>query len=328
LNAPFLHRDRLQRLDTVTPLQAEDTFFDECWYPDDPDAMPKEVAASSMAATAAMAVGLRPLPEVAQRVLDVTSRPDADLDLLCVLIESDPALASKIIRLANSAYLRRKTECRTLRQAVQRLGFKMLRGLALSVATLDTFSDPWGEARRIREHCAGAAAIARVLTAEFDPKISSEVFLATLLHDFGKLLVHQTGELDYERFRQETRSGALEPHVVERRTLGYDHAVLGGWILKQWEIPRPIPRAVAMHHRPDAPFADDGPLGRVIAWVMIADELDHHIECGAAADEAYFDWYARRPAFVRVGLGSKAMDRLWRAFVMERQAMVQVFSGR
>lgn len=321
----FVPRDRLQRLDTVTPLLAEDTFLDECWYDDDPDAEARDRAAQSMASTIAMATGLRPLPEVAQRVLAVVNDPNADLDELCGLIEGDPALASKLIRLANSAYMRRQNSCRSLRQAVQRLGFKMVRGLALSVATLDLFSDPWGESRRIREHSAGVGAIARVLTAAYDRRLVHEAFLAGLLHDLGKLLLHQSGELDFEALRVEHGHRRYELHVEERRRLGYDHAVLGGWILHQWSIPHPIPTVIGLHHRVEAAYDEDGPIGRLIGWLGVANELDKHVAEGAAADPTYFQWYARRPAFVRVGLTANMIQGQWGTLVAEREATLRVF---
>ena len=272
-----------------------------------------------------MATGLRPFPEVAQQVLAVTSRPDVDLEDLCMLIESDPALASRMLRLANSAHLRRRTECRNLRQAVQRLGFKMVRGLALSVATLATYSDPFGEPRRIREHCAGTAAIIRVLTASFDRKVMHEAFLCGLLHDFGKLLIQQAGELDYAILRNATQVSSHDLAARERERLGYDHTILGGWVLHEWEIPEPVPHVIAQHHRPEAAYDDDGPLGRLIAWLQIADELDHHAADGAIADQAYFEWYAQRGPYSRVGLKARDVMRLWGAMITEREHTLQVF---
>ena len=326
MSTAFLQRNPLQRLDTQTPLQAEGTFIDEMWDEDSTD-MPREVAAKSMAATLAMATGLRPFPEVAQAVLTVISQPDVDLDDLCTLIEGDPALAMKMIRLANSAHLRRRTECRNMRQAVQRLGFKMVRGLAISVATLQTYSDPFGEGRRIREHCAGTAAVIRVLTASYDRKLMHEAFLCGLLHDFGKLLIQQTGELDYEQLRRSTQMRQDDLASQERIALGYDHAVLGGWVLQQWDIPKPVPHVVALHHRPEAAHADGGHLGRLVAWLQVADELDHHIADGAIADEAYFEWYARKSSFVRVGLKATDIMRLWGAMVAEREHILSVFNS-
>lgn len=327
MNTAFVPRDKLLRLDTQSPLQAQGTFIDEMW-PDEPNpACPRAQAAKSMAATVAMATGLRPFPEVAQAVLTVTSRPDVDLDDLCMLIESDPALATKMLRLANSAHLRRRTECRNLRQAVQRLGFKMVRGLALSVATLATYADPFGEPRRIREHCAGTAAIARVLTASIDRKVMHEAFLCGLLHDFGKLLIHQAGELNYAALRGNQSAGGHDLAGCERQTLGYDHAVLGGWLLHEWDIPEPVPHVIALHHQPEASYTDNGPLGRLIAWLQIADELDQHIADGAIADITYFEWYARKGPFVRVGLGARDLMRLWGAMITEREHTLRVFSS-
>jgi HD-like signal output (HDOD) protein len=327
MNVAFVPRDPLQRLDTQSPLRAEGTFIDEMWPEEEDPACPREQAAKSMAGTVAMATGLRPFPEVADAVLTVTSRPDVDLEHLCLLIESDPALASKMLRLANSAHLRRRTECRNLRQAVQRLGFKMVRGLALSVATLATYSDPFGEARRIREHCAGTAAVVRVLTGALDRKVMHEAFLCGLLHDFGKLLLHQAGEVNYATIGGPEKARGDDLARCERVLLGYDHAVLGGWVLHQWDIPEPVPRVVAQHHQQEACFLDNGPLGRLTAWLQVADELDHHIVSGVVADEHYFELYAKKPAFVRVGLTAKDLMKHWGGILAEREHTLQVFSG-
>ena len=80
-----------------------------------------------------------------------------------------------------------------------------------------------------------------------------------------------------------------------------------------------------MHHRVEAAFADSGPTGRLIGWLGVADELDNHIESGAAGDPSYFEWYARRPSFTRVGLSGPMIERQWAAIQRERELTLGVF---
>jgi HD-like signal output (HDOD) protein len=155
-----------------------------------------------------------------------------------------------------------------------RLGSKSLEELVVSTFAASLFHDVTGAGRFYRDHCAGTAAIARVLADELATRCRDGIFLCGLLHDLGKLLLLQAGGTVYKQTLDAT--DMREPdriHLHERATLGYDHAVLGGLLLKKWKIPEPIPSVVALHHRPD-PALGSPAIGPMVALLRLADHLE------------------------------------------------------
>jgi HD-like signal output (HDOD) protein len=116
-------------------------------------------------------------------------------------------------------------------------------------------------------------------------------------------------------------------HLHERRILGYDHAVLGGHVLKQWKLPEPVARAVAWHHQPGRAYAVGGDEGLLVAVVRVADRIDHAIIAGTARDEAFLDSLSRDAALGYLDLKAEDLARAWPTFVDARVSALSVFGG-
>ena len=94
-------------------------------------------AARSLAARLGSFEGVRPFSAVVQSLVEHVSRPDFDLNQVCRLIEMDPALASRILRVANSAAYRGLGPCASVAQAVVRIGATNISGLSFVVDNID-----------------------------------------------------------------------------------------------------------------------------------------------------------------------------------------------
>ena len=79
------------------------------------------------------------LPAIVTRLIEVVNSPDSSADDAAKLIEKDPALTSKIIRLANSAFYGIPRSISSVSTAVVILGFSTIRSIALSVALMKVF---------------------------------------------------------------------------------------------------------------------------------------------------------------------------------------------
>jgi HD-like signal output (HDOD) protein len=77
--------------------------------------------------------GIAPLPRVFAQLVDLTARPEVDAAQLSKLIETDPALAGELLRVANSPALRPRTPIVALQQAVSWLGIAEVRNIAMAI---------------------------------------------------------------------------------------------------------------------------------------------------------------------------------------------------
>jgi len=282
-------------------------------------------AADSLAARLASFDGLRPFSAVVQKLMDHVSRPDFNLDEVRKLIESDPALAARILRVANSAAYRGHGPCASVAQAIVRIGATNVSGLAMAMSAMTLFKDLGGVGQTIRDHSAGTAAVARELAFYFDhAALSSKVFLAGLLHDLGKLLLIQTGDAAYATLvAQEPSPSSL--HLREQALWGFDHATLGAHVLASWNIPEPIPQLIACHHHPKGGQGGANTLAQALDLLRLADVVDWLLGQGCAADSPWVQRLAESPDGVRAGLREETLPSLWNDLRTIREEALLVF---
>lgn len=286
------------------------------WFGEDDPQRTHFEASRTMAAHAAVATGLKPFPAAAQHALSVLRDPDATMRAIVEAIEKDPALASRLLRVANSPAYRGSRRCATIGEAVVRLGSREVNQLVAAVATMGLFVDQSGLGVEWRDHLAGVAAIARVLSEDYGPSIGGQAFLCGLVHDLGKLLSLQVKEIPYETLSPKLHARPDELHVVERVLVGYDHAVLGAHVLSQWRFPERVTEVVAYHHQPGRAYAEGGDLALLVALVRVADALEYRLRLGSSLPEdEYFEELSRGSSASYLELGPALLRATWSRLV-------------
>ena len=265
--------------------QLSESICEELWFGEDDPAHADQAASESLAASVAKIKGLRPLPVVAQKVLVELSAPQWQAHRVSALMERDPSLATLVLRIANSSFYRRGAPTTDIRQAVTRLGGAKLQELVVSAAAMSVVRGKSKLARTWRDHCAGTAAVTRqlalVIGARVDP---STAFLSGLLHDMGKLLLLETREIAYDAMEaiHDVSDEALP--AAERVVCSFDHAVLGGHVLREWGIPEPVPRIVAWHHQPVRAYEADSYTADHVALLRLGDRITEQLDAGQEVD--------------------------------------------
>lgn len=228
-------------------------------------------AADSLAVVVARAVGLKPFPIVATQVMRILANSTFERRELVSCIRQDPALASRVLRLANSAFFA-APHCRTIELAVAMLGAENVQALVAAAATMELFADSDGVGLEVRDHSASVAALAERIGGICKPARAPGLFLAGLMHDVGKLMAQQVADFDYSTIDPFFLNNAAVVHVLETKVWGYNHAVLGAMVLSEWNIPEPTPILVASHH------ADPVSLPPEQRWMVQAIELADRID--------------------------------------------------
>jgi HD-like signal output (HDOD) protein len=283
-------------------------------------------AATSLAARIGSYEGVRPFSSVVQTLLEQVSRPDFDLKQVCSVIELDPALASRILRVANSAAYRSYGPCASVTQAVVRIGAANVSTLAMAMSAMALFRDLGGIGRKIRDHSAGTAVVARELAMSLgSASLAPKVFLAGLLHDIGKLLVLQTGDKPYA----DLATRELVPSSIHLREMclwGFDHAMLGAHVLRSWHIPAPIPQLIACQHQSKTERFKKPELSKALDLLRLADVVDWLLGQGCPADSPWVARLAAGPDGIRAGLSADTLPSLWKDLRSIREEALQVFA--
>jgi len=220
------------------------------------------------------------LPEVFMRIREVLSDPGSTVEEAAAVISKDPSLTAKLLKLVNSAFYARTLRVSgglppgpvdTLSRAVMLLGLNQLSTLAMGVSVMPLFKDiPAGciDMRQFWRHSIGVGLVAKLLAVRLSDPSPERFFVAGLLHDIGRLvLFKQTPEAAGAAMAAASASGR---HLVavERELLGFDHAELGGMLLRKWRFPESLEQAVWRHH---APATAEAPLEASI--VCVADAV-------------------------------------------------------
>jgi signal transduction histidine kinase/HD-like signal output (HDOD) protein len=218
------------------------------------------------------------LPQIATRIVNTVAGDIGDLDNLATLVESDPALSTRILKLVNSPSLGLGREVRTIRQAATILGLEGLKSHILGIHAFDALArnlkkHQWMR-RGIWRHSLAVACTSEFIaqhTGIFDP---SEASVAGLLHDIGIIaLDYCFGKPKYEEVMNLMKSESISFLEAEETVLGLDHTLAGKWVAEKWNLPEFILAAIWLHHQGSTtPLANEG-LSNLIRIVHLANTI-------------------------------------------------------
>jgi putative nucleotidyltransferase with HDIG domain len=268
---------------------------EELWFGDHDDAEAEGRAAASLAAVGARIVGAKPFPVAARRLDELTRNPSTRIEQVVNVLESDPALSARLLRLVNSAGYGLKVRVTSVRHAAVLVGTRRLNQVATTAAILDLFDGNNAHGMELLEHAAVVGSLCRYL-AVHQGLPHDELFTCGFLHDIGKLMLLDAERERYAELLNEFGHAPDQIHLAERKLFGFDHAVLGAHVLTAWNIPEPVPRVIAWHHAPARAMQDTVVsamvqtlrLADLLAYVLALPDDQKAIELAAASEAANY----------------------------------------
>lgn len=218
------------------------------------------------------------LPEVAIKALATAKDPECSLKTLAGLIEQDPALATGILRLANSAFYRTGRSVESINNAVVRLGQRECQSLIITVSLRQVFHNiPVTKSRQrqaLWQHSFTTAVVCRKINQHLNLGFAGQEFAAGLCHDVGRLLI-AVGASPYFDLA-DPMEFKESPSVLAREQdiLGTDHSQLGAWYSHLNELPETISHAIRYHHVPGR----TPKFPELIGLVAVADHMANAIQ--------------------------------------------------
>jgi putative nucleotidyltransferase with HDIG domain len=212
-------------------------------------------ATPSMEKIVDMTGDLPPMPNVAAKVMEMMANPMMDGKSIQKVISTDQALASKILKISNSALYSFSKEITSLTHAISIIGFNTITSLVIASSTKNAFfKGKMGlQDEMIWEHSLASGFGCRILAKKVLGAGKMETaFLSGLLHDIGKIILAKKIPDTYSAIVQEAFNTKTPMYKLEKKLLGFSHADIGSLVAKKWGLPAVIEECIHYHHDTEA----------------------------------------------------------------------------
>ena len=210
-------------------------------------------------------------PVVAMEILRLGRDPDTGLDELAEVLSRDPALAGKVIRIANAAAYRRRGEVVSVADAATRLGLRTLEVISLGFSLVRDLPKNGSLAGmnldEFWRRSLTTAVMARRLAAEHLPGAAQEAFISGLFAHLGRMVLAERATRAYEPVAVAGQGWPSAGQEID--ALGFSNLDVSAALLQAWELPKVLVDTAG--HLAEADTDPD--LARLVSLAMAADEF-------------------------------------------------------
>ncbi|MBF0537354.1 MAG: diguanylate cyclase [Nitrospirae bacterium] len=200
--------------------------------------------------------GNKELPTVSVvviKMLRMSQQNDASIVDLVRLVETEPTIAARILKLVNSPAYRIRHSITDVKEAIEVLGFSTIWSLALEISLHEQFftigTRPGFDRMFFWQHCLSVACLSRAIAQEVGYQNHNEAYLTGLLHDLGKIIIEASGRITYSEFLDNLPkiNGILIEEEV--KFIGMGHDDVGAFFSQLWGFPEFITLVIKCHHQ-------------------------------------------------------------------------------
>ena len=218
-------------------------------------------------------------PKSVQRILELSRDINCPPKELVVVIEKDPVMTMKLLRILNSAYYSFPKQITSVNQSVVFLGLNTIKNMALSFAAMGVLPPQNAagfDVQRYLMHSLTTASLARMLCQKFgegdiDP---TDCYIAGLLHDFGKVVFAQFMPAEFKQALTLSGEQGTSLHAAEQQIIGADHSLVGAMLVEKWQFPQSLTDTIRHHHD------EISPDNTVQSCLFVADQISKKLAMG------------------------------------------------
>jgi len=215
---------------------------------------------------------------IASKLLDMLVNDNIAMGSISELMQHDPAITAKVLKIVNSAYYGLRKEIDTLKMALVLLGINEITNIVMSLSlfrgfSLDDKSVSEFNRELFWEHSSITAYFSQFLGRQMGMKLHGEEFTAGLIHDIGKIILDQYYSEDFSTIVNLSNEHSIRNVEAEKAIIGITHADIGALIARKWKLPEKLAVVIKYHHNVPKAESDVD----LSALICIADILAHVI---------------------------------------------------
>lgn len=226
---------------------------------------------------AAAVDGMPAFPKSVQKILDLTRDVNCTPKDLVQVIDKDPVITVKILKVVNSAYYNMPKQITSINHAVVFLGFNTIKNLALGIAAIGMLPKNNAAGFDVQQyllHSLATAGIAKQLAGSLDDADPMDCFIAGLLHDFGKVVFAQFMPDEFRQALETSKRDGSSLHQALHQVIGVDHAIVGAMLVEKWRFAPNLIDTIQNQHGADVKDTD------MIACVFAANQISKKLQFG------------------------------------------------
>ncbi|MEK7678851.1 MAG: HDOD domain-containing protein [Deltaproteobacteria bacterium] len=198
------------------------------------------IAKEELEAVILRAMEIPVLPVTAQRVLSLMSDSDVSIEKIKRLISTDAGLATKILKVANSAFYGGYRNIENLSQAILRLGLNSVRNIVIAASLKNVYKNFGLTEKLLWEQTIGSAMAANIIARRTRISDPEDAFIAGLLHDVGKVVLNNEYPQKFAQVMEKVYNDAVPYSAAEKEVFEFSQRDVGARVVKKWGFPERI----------------------------------------------------------------------------------------
>ena len=219
--------------------------------------------------------------KVVMLLIAVINNPRSNVKDLKVIIEKDPSLSARLLRLANSTYYSFGRRIDKIQDAIVGIGFNTVKELALSQKIGEIFQKKeilYGYSRTaLWENSVAVGTCCNLIYMRELKKPGDIIYSVGLLHNLGIIIEDQFMQDKFKEALVRSQNEKCNLAEAEKIVMGFDHSKIGGALTSDWNFPQESFSAIAYHHEPDKV---EGEFKEIVSVLYISDYICQRNEIG------------------------------------------------
>ena len=218
-------------------------------------------------------------PTVYLALNNVVDNPTKTVRDAAYVIESDAALAARLLKIVNSAFYGFPSKVDSIARAITMIGTRELQNLVLATVVIERFSDLPGQLFSIHDFWAKnlrCAIIAKELDSQLGKKFHDVAFVCGLLHNIGQLVLYRRIPVlarEIDLLLQSQLAEDVNEADIEQQVIGFDHFQVGAELCKLWKLPEVVIASILLHCYPDN-TERYAPIGNIVRTANFFSKMD------------------------------------------------------
>ena len=272
------------------------------------------------------------LPTILTEIMGELNKDEAVTFKITRMVETDAALTSSILRVVNSPFYGLRHEVANVGNAITLLGHSEISRILITFFMKQQFRKlsrhQESYLERLWSHSLNTAALATLISREFNIGLHGEEYTAALLHDIGKIVLIQQFAPEFDSITETMKQSGRADVDVEKEILGMSHDEIGGMLGDRWRLPPELVEVLKFHHSPGN-ATHYGELTTIVRFAdLMAETLDFGIGEGKTLvpdneDESYILLGKMYP--LAKALGQKEVLNRLSAKHVEQKSLVGMF---